>query len=677
MKDAPLFRPLKLGAIAVKNRFVMGAIHTGLESRPEWRNRLLEFYRARAEAGVGLIFTGGFSPSLSGMKAAAPFDVEGHSLLTKAVHQYDTKICLQILHAGRYLTDRRAVAPSPLRAPISPIRPRALEHQEIADLIEDYGRLAQQAIAAGYDGVEINGAEGFLVSQFLARRTNQRDDHWGGCYENRCRFAVSLVREVRGRLAADKILSFRISLMDLVQQGSSWSETLRLARLLEAEGVTVFNTAVGWNESRVPTTSGVVPRAAFAGAAKRLKEAVGIPAIAGGRINTVESAESMLTSGACDMVSMARAFLAAPKFIEKAAAEKRNSINTCIACNQTCLDRSFAYSESVVVSCLVNPWACHETVMPPLKIAKHSESIAVVGAGPAGLSAAITLAERGHRITVFDSQSEIGGQFLLACRVPGKTEYAETLRYYTDRVESLGIGLRLGVSATAELLREYAHVFLATGTTPRSLSIPGCDGRVLSFYDAFAHPERVGKRVAIVGAGAVAFDTAEFLSHRPLKVESEISSYFEQWQTEPMSELPGQLLGDGPRAHLGCREIHILQRRPGIVGGQLGRTTGWIKRDILMSRGVRFHSGVVPMSWGRDGLRVRQGGSERVIDVDTVVVCIGSEPRTDLAKALGAKGISHSFIGAAQSSLGAVDAEAAIRNGTESALRFESSVENE
>ncbi len=685
MADFSLFRPFVLGSTVIKNRCVMGAMHTGLEDLPNGLARLTEFYRQRAEAGVGLIFTGGYFPGSTGVCGAqSGFNVEAHSRLTKTIHDAGAKICLQLLHSGRYAADPRAVAPSALRSPISPIRPRALASDEVFKIINDYGAMAAKAAAAGYDGVEINGAEGFLVSQFFAPGTNQRTDQWGGSFENRCRFAMLLTYEVRRQIGATKLLSYRNSLMDLVEAGASWSEHLRLAELLTSAGVNVFNTAVGWNESRVPTTSGTVPRGAFAAVAKRFKEAVRLPVIAGGRINTAEAAESLLLSGSCDLVSMARAFLADPEFVAKASGGRRKSINTCIACNQTCLDRSFARSarESQIVSCLVNPWACHETEMQKKREPASPGAIAIVGAGPAGLAAAVVLAERGCRVTLFESGAEIGGQFRMAKRVPSKTEYSETLRYFSSRIEELNIDLRLRASPTPELLKQYSHVFLATGARPRELTLGPTDERVFSFHQVFEDEKRVGQRVAIIGAGAIAFDVAEFLlGGAAVKQEKSnqqlaISNYFATWKVDLSLSRPGCLLGAGLMTSPARREIFLLQRQPGLVGGRLGRTTGWVKKDFLSSHGVQFLSGVRPLSLNPTGIRIQQGDTVRELAVDSVVVCIGSEPEVALVPELKAAQIAYTVIGVASLSTGTADAEFAIRDGTDAALKFQFAKEN-
>lgn len=676
--DSLLSRSFKLGSVTVRNRLVMGAMHTGLEQRPDGLVRLTEFYRQRAEGEIGLIFTGGYSPSRTGMtRGETSFDTVGHQKLTQTVHRFGAKICLQILHAGRYSVDANAVSPSAIRAPISPIRPRALAEDEIFDLIRDYGVLAARAMDAGYDGVEINGAEGFLISQFLAPRTNSRTDQWGGSFDNRSRFASLVTQEVRRRIGESGLLSFRISLIDLVEQGSTWSETLQLARQLETDGVTAFNTAIGWNESRVPTTSGAVPRGAFAVVAKKFRASVQRPVIAGGRINTLESAESMISSESCDLVSISRAVLADPAFAKKAIRREAKAINTCIACNQTCLDRIFAHSagEQKTISCLVNPWAANETELPQIQPTSCPQKLAVVGAGPAGLVTAVTLAEGGHKVTIYDSNSKIGGQFLMAEQVPGKEDYRETLRYFSTRIQDLKIELHLNSRPTVQMLSGYEHVFVATGTQPRVLSLPGSNKNVLSYHDVFHDSERVGRRVAIVGAGAVAFDVAAFLLKKEKREPDEIQNFFDTWKIDFPSERPSRINGADGEKWAPCREIVMLQRRPGIVGGFLGRTTGWIKKDILVRHDVRFLSDVVPLSFEANGLHLRQGNSEQVIEVDTVVVCIGAEPRIELSETLKVAGISHTVVGGASLATSSGDAEFAIQSGVQAALRYQTTME--
>ncbi|PKO83178.1 MAG: NADPH-dependent 2,4-dienoyl-CoA reductase [Betaproteobacteria bacterium HGW-Betaproteobacteria-11] len=663
-----LLSPLALGAATLKNRVLMGSMHTGLEEQPDSVERLAAFYAARAKGGAGLIVTGGYAPNRDGRAApnAAVFDSAEealrHQAITAAVHRHDGCICLQILHAGRYAYVRQPVAPSPLRAPINPATPRALDEAEIRQTIAEYARCAELAQSAGYDGVELMGSEGYLINQFIAPRTNRRDDAWGGCFEHRSRFALEVVRAVRECCGKDFIIIFRVSLIDLVEDGSTWEEVVLLARALEAAGVDLLNSGIGWHEARIPTIATMVPRAVFVPLTRRLRQAVGIPVIATNRINDPQLAEELLARGDADMVSMARPFLADPDFVIKAAAGRAETINTCIACNQACLDHIFV---GQIASCLVNPAACRERefAVSAVSPAPGFRRIAVVGAGPAGLAAATTLAERGHRVTLFEAASEIGGQFNLAKRIPGKEEFAETLRYFRVRLAELGVTIKLGRRVTsAELFDRFDHVVLATGITPRLPGIPGIDHpKVIGYVDLLHGRRQAGGRVAIIGAGGIGFDVAEYLTHAPAGDAAQ--TYCREWGIDlDYTDRRGGLVA--PQMPPPPREVWLLQRKSGKLGEGLAKTTGWARRLLLQKRGVRMLGGVRYLNIDEAGLTIEVDGQRQVLDVDHVVICAGQEPCRELVGELAAAGIPHSLIGGTDLAL-ELDAKRAIAQGTE------------
>jgi 2,4-dienoyl-CoA reductase (NADPH2) len=664
-----LLEPLDLGFVTLRNRVLMGSMHTGLEEAPDGHERLAAFYGERARGGAGLIVTGGIAPNDDGLVAPGAArlttaeEARAHRPVTGAVHREGGHICLQILHTGRYAAHPGAVAPSPLRAPISPVKPRALADAEVERTVDDYVRCAALAREAGYDGVEIMGSEGYLINEFVAPRTNQRADRWGGSLENRLRFPVEIVRRTRTAVGRDFILIFRLSMLDLVEDGSSWEEVVALAQAVEAAGATMINTGIGWHEARIPTIATVVPRGAFTWVTAKLRGAVRLPLVATNRINDPAVAEAVLARGDADVVSMARPFLADPELVRKAAEGRAAEINTCIACNQACLDQIF---EGKTCSCLVNPRACHETELPtgPAAAARR---VAVVGAGPAGLAAACAAAERGHRVVLLEAERELGGQFNLARRIPGKEEYGETLRYFRARLAALGVDVRLGrPAAAAELVAErFDRVLLATGVAPRRPAIPGIDHpKVMGYAEAILGSRPVGARVAILGAGGIGFDVAELLTH-PGDEGDPAAAFRGQWGIDPGYAARGGL--GAPARRPSPRKIWLLQRKAAKLGASLGRTTGWIKRALLAERGVEMWPGVAYERIDDAGLHLKVGGEARTLDVDTVVVCAGQEPRRELLAGLRAAGVAVDVVGGADEAA-ELDAKRAIEQGTRAAL---------
>ncbi len=662
-----LLAPLDLGHTKLKNRVLMGSMHTGLEDIKDGHRRMAAFYGERARGGVGLIVTGGFAPNADSVVVPGgaildnEAEAEKHRVITDAVHQHGGRICLQILHTGRYAYSRQPVAPSALRAPINPATPRALEEHEIEQTIADYARCAAMAKHGGYDGVEIMASEGYLINQFIAPQTNHRTDRWGGSFENRSRFAVDIVRRTRAAVGAEFIIIFRLSMIDLVEGGSTWEEIVQLARAVEAAGATLINTGIGWHEARIPTIATMVPRAAFTWVTRRMKGQVKIPLITTNRINTPEVAEAVLARGDADMVSMARPFLADAEFVSKAAEGRAEQINTCIACNQACLDHIFSRR---LCSCLVNPRACHETEFL-VSAAAEKKRIAVVGAGPAGLACATTLAERGHEVTLFEAGGQIGGQFNLARRIPGKEEFAETLRYFANKLKSTGVSLKLDTRAGAAELKGFDHVVLATGIVPRTPAIPGVDhAKAMSYVELIEGRRQAGRRVAIVGAGGIGFDVAELLSHAATKSDP-IDAYRREWGIDPEIGSRGGLaapqMGESPH------QVWLLQRKPTKVGEGLAKTTGWARRLLLQKRGVHMIAGVDYRKIDDAGLHIRVDGQDRLIEADTVVICAGQEPRRELVESLAAAGIATTLIGGADVAA-ELDAKRAIEQGTKLAL---------
>jgi len=669
-----LLAPLDLGFTTLKNRVIMGSMHTGLEDRFYNYPKLAAYFRERAKGGVGLMVTGGISPNRQGWllpfggTVNSIFDVPNHRRITSAVHEEGGKILMQILHAGRYGYQPFVVSASPIKSPISKFTPRELDDAGIEKTIRDYVRCAGLARKAGYDGIEIMGSEGYLLNQFLCARTNKRTDRWGGSIENRMRLPVEIVKRIRAEVGADFIIMYRHSLLDLVDGGNTWEAVVAVAKALEQAGVTIINTGIGWHEARVPTIVTSVPRAAFRSLAGRLRKEVKVPVVASNRINMPDEAEDIIASGDADLISMARPFLADPEFVNKVAAGRTDEINTCIACNQACLDHTF---QNIRASCLLNPRAGRETELNYVKTGAPRR-IAVVGAGPAGLSAATVAAERGHDVTLFDASDRIGGQFNYAMRIPGKEEFAETLRYFRRRIELTGVKLKLDTRVTREeLLRQgFDEVVLATGIVPRTPKIPGIDHpKVLSYLDVLKNNAPVGKRVAVVGAGGIGFDVSEFLLHDPeVPLPVPLDSWLHEWGVDLNAKSGGGLVPAAPEQPV--RQIYLLQRKASKLGATLGKTSGWVHRAVLQKKGVQMLGGVEYRRIDDQGLHITVNGEERVLEVDHVVICAGQESLTELMPAeKSADGPRFHLIGGA--ALAAeLDAKRAIREGAELAARL-------
>ncbi|MFF3707359.1 FAD-dependent oxidoreductase [Streptomyces phaeochromogenes] len=660
-----LLKPLDLGFTTLANRVLMGSMHVGLEEAERGFERMAEFYAARARGGVGLIVTGGIAPNEAGRpyeggaKLTTEAEAGQHREITAAVHREGGKIAMQILHFGRYAYHQDLVAPSALQAPISPYPPHALTDDEVERTIDDYARAARLARQAGYDGVEIMGSEGYLINEFIAAQTNRREDRWGGSYENRMRFPVEIVRRVREAVGEDFIIIYRLSMLDLVPGGSSFDEVITLAKAVEAAGATIINTGIGWHEARIPTIATSVPRGAYAWVTKKVMGAVSIPLVTTNRINTPDLAEQLLAEGHADMVSLARPMLSDPDFVAKAEAGHPEAINTCIGCNQACLDHTFS---GKITSCLVNPRACHETELV-LSPTRRRKQVAVVGAGPAGLACAVSAAERGHDVTLYDAAHEIGGQLNVARRVPGKQEFDETIRYFRTQLELHGVDVRLNTPVSAEDVSAYDEVVVATGVSPRTPEIPGVDHpSVVGYLDVLRDGAPVGDRVAILGAGGIGFDVAEYLTDGGDKASEDPATYFRHWGVDMEYRAPGGL--GIPERPAPPRTVHLLQRKTSKVGGGLGKTTGWIHRTELKHRGVTMVPGVQYDRIDDAGLHVTVDGRASVLPVDTIVLCTGQEPRRDLYEALRADGRSVHLIGGADVAA-ELDAKRAIKQGTE------------
>jgi 2,4-dienoyl-CoA reductase (NADPH2) len=664
-----LLTPLDLGFTQLRNRVLMGSMHTGLEEEKGGFDKLAAFYAERARGGVGLIVTGGIAPNLRGRlvphgsQLSFPWQVSKHKKVTSAVHQEGGKIALQILHAGRYAYHPFSLAPSALKAPISPFKPRAMSERQIRGTIRDFAATAALAKAAGYDGVEVMGSEGYLINQFICERTNKRSDGWGGSNENRMRFPVEIVRAIRERVGTDFIIIFRLSMLDLVEQGSTLEEVIALGKALEQVGVTLINTGIGWHEARIPTIATSVPRGAFSWVTAELKKHLSVPLITTNRINTPEVAERILAGGEADMVSMARPFLADPEFVIKAAENRADEINTCIACNQACLDHVFKQKRA---SCLVNPRACFETELTFGRV-PQPKKLAVVGAGPAGLAFACYAAERGHQVSLFDQAPIIGGQFNFAKQIPGKEEFHETLRYFAKRLEKCGVELYLGQRQSAESLLGggFDEVILATGIRPRSPNIPGIEHpKVMNYLDVLRDHKPVGQKVAVIGAGGIGFDVAEYLVEK--KADSGTDGHRDHWLKEwgidkQLGERGGLITPviDAPE-----RQVWLLQRKDSKVGDGLGKTTGWIHRTVLKNRKVQMLSGVQYLRIDDEGLHIQVGETKQCLPVDQVIICAGQEPLKELQAGLQAAGKPVHIIGGADVAA-ELDAKRAIRQGAE------------
>lgn len=663
-----LLEPLDLGFTQLKNRVLMGSMHTGLEEMKGGLERMAVFFSERARGGVGLIVTGGFGPSAEAAThphtniISSNEDALKHKVITDAVHAADGKICMQILHTGRYAFNPNSVAPSAIQAPINPFKPKALDEDGIEKQINDIVQLAKYAQVGGYDGVEIMGSEGYFINQFLAKRTNHRDDEWGGTYENRMRLAVEVVRRTREAVGEKFIIIYRLSMLDLVEGGSSYEEVLQLGKEIEKAGASIINTGIGWHEARIPTIATKVPRAAFTWVTAKFRKELSIPLITSNRINTPEVAEEVLERGDADMVSMARPFLADPLFVEKAAAGKSDEINTCIGCNQACLDHVFS---GKLTSCLVNPRACHETeiIITDLAADATKKKLAVIGAGPAGLAFATTAAGRGHDVTLFDSASEIGGQFNIAKQVPGKEEFFETIRYFGKQIELTGVNLKLNSPVTAADLNEgdFDEVVLATGIEPRLPEIEGIESsKVLNYLDVLKYKKPVGKKVAVIGAGGIGFDVSEYLCHQGESTSKNIPAFMKEWGVDMTLQARAGIEGVEPEITPSAREVYLLQRKKTKVGAKLGKTTGWIHRTGLKNKGVIMMPSCTYEKIDDQGLHLTVDGVEKVLDVDNVIICAGQDPMRDLVEGLNKP---YHLIGGADVAA-ELDAKRAIDQGT-------------
>lgn len=665
MQYENLFKPLDLGFTTLKNRVLMGSMHTGLEEDKDL-SRLAAYFAERAKGGVGLIVTGGIAPNWSGKaypkaaKLTNHREMKKHCVVTEAVHQYGGKIVLQILHTGRYAYHPFAAAPSAIKSPISPFKPRRLSRWGIGKTIKDFIRCAKLAQQAGYDGVEVMGSEGYLINQFIVTHTNQRNDQWGGDYQNRIRFALEIVRGIRGAVGDEFIIIYRLSMLDLIKDGSSLAEIIDLAQQVEQAGATLINTGIGWHEARIPTIATMVPRAAFVWTTKQLRQHVNIPLITTNRINTPETAETVLAEGNADMISMARPLLADPEFVNKAKAQQSHLINTCIACNQACLDHVF---QGKLASCLVNPRACHET---ELNFTKTSavKKIAVIGAGPAGLACATVAASRGHAVTLYEGDKQIGGQFNYAKQIPGKEEFNETLRYFNQQIILTNVNLKLNQHVTAEQMREenFDHIVIATGIEPRTPDIPGIShAKVLSYLDVLREHKSVGKKVAIIGAGGIGFDVAEYLAQQGTSASLDLPKFLADWGIDHTLQHRGGLTS--AQEETSSRKLILLQRTTGKMGKNLGKTTGWIHRASLRKRQIKMIAGVSYQKIDDQGLTIIKDNQELLLDVDNIIICAGQTPKRALYDELQNCSAKIHLIGGADKAI-ELDAKRAIKQGT-------------
>ena len=670
-----LLRPLDLGFIQLQNRVLMGSMHTGLEELGDW-NRIAEFYAARARGKVGLIVTGGIAPNLEGavLPGAAALitdeEILNHKIVTDEVKKYDGKIIMQILHAGRYAYSDKAVAPSAIKSPISPFIPKELSEEGIFKQISDIANTAKRAQLAGYSGVEIMGSEGYLINQFIVTHTNKRTDSWGGCYANRIRFPIEVVRQVRKKVGPNFIIMFRLSMIDLIPDGSTWEEVLLLAKEIEAAGASIINTGIGWHEARIPTIATSVPRRAFTWVTKKLMGKITIPIITSNRINTAEIAETVLAEGCADIVSMARPFLADPNFVAKVYADQSQTITPCIGCNQACLDHTFSMR---LTSCLVNPSACNEKEFQYKSINKKIKHIAVVGSGPAGLAAALTARDRGYQVSLFEIKSEIGGQLNLASKVPGKEEFLGLLTYYKNQISRLGVNLHLNYDISVVELRTFDEVVIATGVIPREVNFKILDNsRVASYLDILNGKIIAGKNVAVLGAGGIGFDVATFLVNDKKSSTLHIPDWLKEWGVTDPETVRGGILPEGPVPIKSSRQVSLFQRKREKIGRNLGKTTGWIHRESLRKKNVKMLSGINYEKIGSDGLTISYGKERKdfaTLWFDTLVICAGQEPERSLYDALQAENINSHIIGGACVS-SELDAKRAIDEGTRLALSF-------
>ncbi|ARV07902.1 NADPH-dependent 2,4-dienoyl-CoA reductase [Polaribacter sp. SA4-10] len=674
MKYKHIFEPLDLGFTTLKNRILMGSMHTGLEEEKDGIDRIATYYAERARGGVGLIVTGGISPNVQGW--TAPFSArmstnkhaKHHKKITEAVHKEGGKICMQILHAGRYGYHPFNVAPSAIKSPITPFKPFKLKESGIKRTIKDFVNCAKLSKVAGYDGVEIMGSEGYLINQFIAKRTNKRTDSWGGDYENRMRLPIELVKQTREVVGKEFIIIYRLSMLDLVENGSTWQEVVQLAKEIEKAGATIINTGIGWHEARIPTISTSVPRAAFTWVTKKMKEEIKIPLITSNRINMPETAEKVLADGDADIISMARPFLADSEWVNKAAQNKSDEINTCIGCNQACLDHVF---EQKVASCLVNPRACHETELNYLPTS-NKKKIAVIGSGPAGLAASTIAAQRGHEVTLFDADKEVGGQFNIAKQIPGKEEFYETIRYFNKQIVLHHVTVKLNTRVSTEdlLKSDFDEIVIATGIKPRELKIEGIENdKVLSYIDVLKFKKPVGKRVAVIGAGGIGFDVSEYLVHEGESTSLNIDAWLKEWGIDKSLEARSGTEGVKAEVHPSPRQVFMFKRSKGKFGSNLGKTTGWIHRSSLKKKNVQFINEVQYTKIDDKGLHYTQNGESRLLEVDTIVICAGQTPFKELYQPLLDAGKNVHVIGGADFA-SELDAKRAINQGARLAAKL-------